>query len=208
MRKQSKSLHFSKLTKLGLIGGALVFGLNSYGFAQSPASAEQAYRDAIQECEQISDSSERQNCKRDAAAALQEARKNPDKYKILDEQTLLKNRTARCDVLPVGQRELCVQNMQEADNTQISGSVFGGGILRRTTITEHGTSYTVPVSELPEGYQNDPNYRITIKEVDKNQSDANNQSESTDSIQERPTSNSPAPLKAKEEYGAHPVVPR
>src|SRR5690625_4947989 len=166
MRKQSISLHFSKLTKLGLIGGALVFGLNSYGFAQSPASADKAYRDVIHECEQISDSSERQNCKRDAAAALQEARKNPDKYKILDEQTLLKNRTARCDALPVGQKELCIQNMQEADNTQITGSVIGGGVLRRTTITEHGESYTVPVSELPENYQNDPNHRITIKRSD------------------------------------------
>ncbi len=203
MRKQSFSRRFTQLTKLGVIGSALMFGLGNYVLAQTPATAQEAYEEAIQECKQITDEASRQNCQRDAAAALQEARKNPDKYKILDEQVLLENRTARCDALPAGQRELCIQNMQEADNTQITGSVIGGGVLRRTTITEHGESYTVPVSELPENYQNDPNHRITIKRSD--EADQSTLPSATDPAQERPTSNTSEPLKAKEEYGAHPI---
>src|SRR5690625_7999105 len=100
-----------------------MFVLGKYVLSQTPANAKGAYEEAIQECKQITDESSRQNCQRDAAAALQEARKNPDTYKILDEQVLLENRTARCDALPAGQRELCIQNMQEADNTQDRKSV-------------------------------------------------------------------------------------
>ncbi|HLR29702.1 MAG TPA: hypothetical protein VK082_03900 [Paenalcaligenes sp.] len=209
MSKQLFRQRFTHMAKLSVMSTVLMLGFSSYVHAQSPGSAEQAYQEAMQECEQISNEDQRKNCQRDAAAALQEARKNPDKYKILDEQVLLKNRTARCDGLPAGQRELCIQNMQEADNTEITGSVVGGGMLRRTTITEHGESYTVPVSELPENYQNDPTHRITIKKADETQGGATTDTGTRDALeQERPTSNAPAPLKAKEEYGAHPVRPR
>src|SRR5690625_5718054 len=79
MRKQSFSRRFTQLTKLGVIGSALMFGLGNYVLAQTPATAQEAYEEAIQECKQITDEASRQNCQRDAAAALQEARKNPDK---------------------------------------------------------------------------------------------------------------------------------
>lgn len=205
MSKQTVHQRFTQLTKLGLLGGAMIFSLSNYAFAQPPASAEQAYHDALQQCEKISDEAQRHNCKRDAAAALHEARRNPEKYQILDEQTLLKNRTARCEALPAGQKELCLKNMQEADNTHISGSVFGGGVLRRTTITEHGDPYTVPAHELPEDYQNNPNYRVTIKKINKTTLDGETTTQSVETITKHPTSNAPAPLKAKEAYGAHPV---
>jgi len=208
MHKQPFRQRFTRMAKLSAVSAVLMLGFTNFVHAQSPDSAKQAYQETMQECERISDDAQRNNCQRDAAAALQEARKNPGKYKILDEQVLLKNRIARCNDLPAGQKELCIQNMQEADNTEILGSVMGGGVLRRTTITEHGESYTVPVSELPENYQNDPNHRITIKK----QRDASQGGSAVDGAdeaiqQKRPTSNSPAPLKAKEEYGAHPVQP-
>lgn len=203
MSKQLFRQQFTHRVKLSVMSTVLLLGFSSYAHAQFPGSAEQAHQQAMQECERIANEEQRKNCQRDAAAALNEARKNPDRHKILDEQVLLRNRTARCNNLPARQKELCIQNMKEADSTEIMGSVSGGGILRRTTITEHGEPFTVPVNELPENYQNNPNHRVTIKKAEESLNGAT--TDTGASRGERPTSNTPAPLKAKEEYGAHPI---
>lgn len=157
------------LTRLrGLVTISLALFMTSSVYGDPITAAERAYQEALQYCEQLSDEAQRQNCRQDAAAALSEARKNPDKYQQIDEQTLLQNRLSRCDALPPEQRALCIQSLQdgieEDIETETSGSVEGGGLLRKTTITEHGTPYTIPASELPADYEQSP-HRITIKEV-------------------------------------------
>lgn len=168
---------FLRITKLGTLSAALCFGLAAQAQQTTP---EQAYQEAIKHCETIADEEQRLNCRRDAAAALQQAKSNPERYQQIDEQILLKNRISRCDSLPAEQRELCIKSLEENPDTQIMGTVEGGGILRKTTITERGEPYTVPASEAPQNVQEQ-------KPAD------------------LPTSNTEEAIKAREHYGVHPV---
>lgn len=167
---------FLQITRLGALSAALCFGLAAQAQQTTP---EQAYQEALRHCETITDEEQRLNCRRDAGAALQEAKSNPDKYQQIDEQTLSKNRTSRCAALPAEQQELCIKSLQENPDTQTMGSVEGGGILRKTTVTERGEPYTVPASQAPQSAQ--------------------------EQEPAMPTTNTEEPIKAKEHYGAHPV---
>jgi|SRR5690625_186525 len=185
MRKPPITIGFTQLARLGVLSGALILGFSGMpAIAETNQTPQQTYQEALKHCDTLSDEQARLNCQRDAGAALQEARHHPDKYKILDPQTLNSNRMARCDALPEIQKELCIKSMEEGADTEVIGSVEGGGILRKTTIVERGEPYTVPASEAHkhEGAK-----------------------KSSDSQQKMPTSNVKEPLKAKEEYGAMPV---
>jgi len=183
MRTSSRTNVFTRLLQLGLFGGALLFA--AQGFAQTDPG--QTYQEAIKHCDSIADEAERRDCRRDAGAALQEARNHPDKYRQIDEQTLMQNRLSRCERLPAAQRELCIKTMQEGTETQTMGSVDGGGVLRKTTIREKGApqSQTAPSGQQPAGQTSQP--------------------QGATESQGMPTSNTEEPLKAKESYGAHPV---
>lgn len=165
---------FIRITKLSALSAALCFGVAAQAQHLTP---EQTYQEALKHCDTISSEEDRLNCRRDAGAALQEAKNNPDKYREIDEQTLIKNRTARCEALPAEQRELCIKSLQENPDTQIMGSVQGGGVLRKTTIKERGEPRTVPASQAPEAVTEDT----------------------------PPITNADEAIKAREAYGAHPV---
>src|SRR5690625_7699454 len=111
MHKQPFRQRFTRMAKLSAVSAVLMLGFTNFVHTQAPDSAKQAYQETMQECARISDDAQRNNCQREAAAALQEARKNPGKYKILDEQVLLKNRIARRNELPAGHEALCIQNI-------------------------------------------------------------------------------------------------
>lgn len=137
---------FVRITQLSALSAVLCFGLAAQA---QPLSPQQTYEQALEHCETLTSEEARLNCRRDAGAAFQEARNNPDKYQHIDEQTLTENRRARCEALPADQRELCIKSLQDNPDTEVMGSVEGGGILRKTTITERGEPYTVPTNEAP-----------------------------------------------------------
>jgi len=101
---------------------------------------EAKYRQDIERCNAGQTNQDIETCKREAGAALQEARRQ---RLISDrEQSAQANATARCQALPAGAREDCMAQMTESAPTTIQGSVAGGGILRTTTITIPGSTET------------------------------------------------------------------
>lgn len=110
----------------------------------------QAYQDALAQCKQLPQA-EQQNCRRDAGAAFQQAKNRP--ALPLDEELLQQNRLLRCQSLPNERRQDCITQMSTTADTQIYGSVEGGGILRKTTITTVGEPYqpqeTAPINASP-----------------------------------------------------------
>lgn len=127
----------------------LSLSMHSAAHAQTP-TPEQAYQDAIRTCAQMTDASAQANCRRDAGAALQQAKRTPPA--AISESTLRQNRIARCQSLPnPTAQQNCIAHMtgQHTEGqiqTETFGSVEGGGVLRRSTITIQGEPVTVPKS--------------------------------------------------------------
>ena len=133
------------LTKLAV---ACAFTLASTAsFAQTATqSADNTYQQQLQHCQTLTGES-RATCERAAGAALSEARKNG---LTTANPTLEQNRLQRCSALPANLREDCEAQMRNEHETQIYGSVEGGGILRQTTITIPGeTHYPEPTIITP-----------------------------------------------------------
>ncbi|MFC6443839.1 MAG: hypothetical protein GX332_05045 [Alcaligenaceae bacterium] len=126
-----------KKIAMALSAATLAFGFATSSHAQ-PIDPQQAYQEAMAQCEMLSGDA-KTNCRRDAGAALQQAKRNPKQH--VDEQTLARHRTARCQALPEHLREDCLAQMTGQHETQVYGSVEGGGILRQTTITIPGEPY-------------------------------------------------------------------
>lgn len=104
--------------------------------AQNP-TPEQAYNDAIQACTQMTDAAAKANCRRDAGAAFQQAKRTPPAQ--IDSNTFNQNRMMRCQSLPnASMQEDCAAQMSGQIQTEEFGSVAGGGILRKSTITTQG----------------------------------------------------------------------
>lgn len=121
------------------------------GAAQAQSiTPHQAYQDALAKCKQLP-AAEQHNCRRDAGAAYQQAKKQP--AQPVDEEIFNQNRLLRCQSLPKERREECIMQMSVTEDTKIFGSVEGGGILRETTITTVGEPYqpqqTAPVEASP-----------------------------------------------------------
>lgn len=122
---------------------ALSAGLFSAGaFAANGSSAdiEAKYRHDIERCNAGQTNQDLATCKREAGAALQEARRQ--RLLTHQEQSLQSNSTARCQSLPADMRGDCMTQMSQGANTTIQGSVEGGGILRTTEITIPGGTET------------------------------------------------------------------
>src|SRR5690606_39179201 len=115
------------LTKLAV---ACAFTIASTAsFAQTAAqSANDSYQQQLHHCQTLSGES-RATCQREAGAALSEARKND---LTNANSTLEQNRFQRCSALPANLREDCEAQMRNEHDTQVFGSVEGGGILRQT----------------------------------------------------------------------------
>lgn len=118
--------------------------LSAGAFAANGSSAnadiEAKYRQDIERCNAGQTNQDMATCKREAGAALQEARRQ--RLLTHQEQSIQSNATARCQSLPADMRDDCMLQMSRGANTRIQGSVEGGGILRTTEITIPGGTQT------------------------------------------------------------------
>lgn len=104
------------------------------------AEARQRYQQDIERCRTSGMSEEdARTCRREAGAALEEARRN---RLVTGSPSFEDNQRARCERLSGTQRDDCLQLMSDP-NPVVRGSVEGGGVIRETTITiPGGTSGT------------------------------------------------------------------
>ncbi|MEZ2623626.1 hypothetical protein ACBP93_07930 [Paenalcaligenes hominis] len=135
-----------------LVVSSLVMSLGFHSAQAQNPTPQQAYNDAMAVCNQLNEAAAKQNCKRDAGAALQQAKRTPPAQ--ISESTLTQNRIARCRALQsASAQEDCVAQMTGQIPSKEFGSVEGGGILRESTITiqEEPTSVapTNPVRSIP-----------------------------------------------------------
>ncbi|MEJ6023476.1 hypothetical protein [Ramlibacter sp. PS4R-6] len=108
-----------------LCAGAAALLSTSGAFAAKPSPAQLRYQQERADCLSGASSQDRATCLREAAAALQEARRGN-----LSTGDLAQNGVARCNALPADDRQDCVLRMQPG---AASGSVSGGGVLREST---------------------------------------------------------------------------
>jgi len=101
--------------------------------AQAPSMSEMQsrYEADLQRCATLSDPEAQRTCRREAGAALQEARRD---RLVTGHANTSANATARCERLPTAQRADCERLMNDASAVE-HGSVSGGGVLRELTIT-------------------------------------------------------------------------
>lgn len=120
--------------------GAVILGIcvSSLAQAQSP-TPQQAYQQALSYCTNLTAEAQK-NCKRDAAAAYNQAQKQGQSSPNMD--ALTHNRVARCNRLPSDRQADCKAQMTSSYDTKVYGSVEGGGILRQSTIEIPGEPIT------------------------------------------------------------------
>lgn len=128
---------------LGLMSAATI----AHAQSKPPASTDpwQAqYQAELAQCESLTTPDAVANCRREAGAAYETARKG----ELTDSSSTQyqQNAVQRCQSLPIAQRDECLRTMQQGSDTQVYGSVSGGGILRRTEITTQGAPI---VQEVP-----------------------------------------------------------
>jgi len=101
--------------------------------AQTPSMSEMQarYKEDIQRCETLTDPERKQTCRREAGAALQEARHN---RLATPQANTSANAAERCQRLPAAQRADCERLMSDGSAVE-HGSISGGGVLRELTIT-------------------------------------------------------------------------
>lgn len=142
--------------------GACLFSVPALAADAGMADAMAQYRADIERCNRGDTNQDVATCKREAGAALEEARRqrlmrNGGSYE--------QNATARCDALPAGQREDCMLQMQVSGGsetlpdgrrvtTTTQGSIAQGGVIRQTEIVTPGettvtTTYTTPATASP-----------------------------------------------------------
>src|SRR5699024_3389084 len=114
--------------------------LAAMGLITTPAMAangsgltpQQQYERDVEYCRSGQQGIDVQNCLPDAGAALQERRRSGQISISAD--ALGDNQRARCEGLVGTEREDCLRLMSDTD-IETFGSVEGGGILRKKTIT-------------------------------------------------------------------------
>jgi hypothetical protein len=90
------------------------------------SEAQARYQHERAACMDGSSNQDRATCLKEAAAAYQEAKAG----QLPAPSDLARNRTARCEQLPVADRDDCVARMRDGTTT---GSARDGGILREVT---------------------------------------------------------------------------
>ncbi|HLU79477.1 MAG TPA: hypothetical protein VKZ52_07900 [Burkholderiaceae bacterium] len=119
------------------------------------AEAQARYKEDIQRCSTLTDPEAQRTCRREAGAALQEARRNRLVNPNGDTQA---NAAARCARLPAERRAECERLMTDS-SARTLGSVSGGGVLRELTIEipadqATGSGYTTqPAPSYPHSGQ-------------------------------------------------------
>jgi hypothetical protein len=115
------------LHRAAVLGVVLVLAAPAWSAGnKAGAEAQQRYNQERARCMSGQSNQDRATCLREAAAALQEARRN--RLETGASANLEANATARCEAQPAADRAACVQRIQGAGSTQ--GSVGGGGLIR------------------------------------------------------------------------------
>ncbi|MPS28669.1 MAG: hypothetical protein E2576_15450 [Alcaligenaceae bacterium] len=113
--------------KRGALGlAAVALGAVLFTSAQAASGADTAYRDDMARCNSGRSGEDAATCRREAGAALQEARRGD--LRGASDATYERNRIQRCNALPEADRAACVARMDGRGT--VSGSVEGGGLLR------------------------------------------------------------------------------
>ena len=106
--------------------------LSTLAFAQgrsSLAEAQATYKEDRAACMRGEGGQDRATCLKEAAAALQEAKRGG---LTNDRAAQKRNQTVRCDYQPAQDQEACLRRMRGEGTT--TGSVQGGGVLRELTV--------------------------------------------------------------------------
>ena len=164
MKAIQRALRPTRLTLI--IAAASLFPLAAQAQTASMSDLEARYKEDIQRCETLTDPESKRTCRREAGAALQEARRD---RLIRGDVDTASNAIARCQRLPADQRADCERLMRDSSAVE-RGSVSGGGVFRELTITvpadstgagPTGTTQTQPGTygtqpALPGGYGAQP----------------------------------------------------
>ncbi len=113
-----------------IIAAAGVLPLAAQAQSSSSSDLQARYQSDLQRCATLSDPEAQRTCRREAGAALQEARRN----RLATPADTSANVSARCARLPAAQRADCERLMSDSSAVE-HGSVSGGGVLRELTIT-------------------------------------------------------------------------
>jgi hypothetical protein len=97
--------------------------------AQSTPSAQSRYQQERAACLDGSSHQDRATCLQEAGAALHESKRGG----LTSSTQLESNALARCAALPEAYREDCRARVANDSNTEVSGTVQGGGMLKETT---------------------------------------------------------------------------
>lgn len=119
----------SRSAALSLLAAAFASGAFAAP-AKTPDAAQARYQSERAVCMQGLSNQDKATCLKEAAAALQEARRG--QLTVAQEAALKRNRLARCNAQQGADREDCVMRM-EAGTT--SGTAQSGGILRESSRT-------------------------------------------------------------------------
>lgn len=114
-----------------VVAAAGMFPLAAQAQAPSMSEMQSRYEADLQRCATLADSEAQRTCRREAGAALQEARRD---RLVTGQANTAANASARCERLPVAQRADCERLMSDSSVVE-HGSVSGGGVLRELTIT-------------------------------------------------------------------------
>ena len=108
--------------------GVMVFSTASR--AADPQTPQSRYQADQAACLKSNTNSDRAACLKEAGAALQESQKNGSVKSSgpHSEQDRERNRTLRCEALPLADREDCLRRMK--GEGVVEGSVEAGGVLR------------------------------------------------------------------------------
>ncbi|HUR89897.1 MAG TPA: hypothetical protein VMZ74_12480 [Ramlibacter sp.] len=120
----------TRLQAATLAACAAVLGLAGAPALAGSPGAQANYEKERAVCMRGLSNQDKATCLKEAAAALQEARRG--KLSTSDEQQLESNRLARCDAQSGADRDDCVARMRAGNTT---GSAQSGGMLRELSKT-------------------------------------------------------------------------
>jgi len=124
--------HAAMIDRVRLFALAALLGTAASAGAVPRSEAQATFQRDRAACIEGLTGQDRATCMREAAAALQEARRG----RLADgDGQFERNRLLRCERQPVEDRQDCVRRMNGEGTT--SGSVQGGGILRELVTPVH-----------------------------------------------------------------------
>lgn len=129
MKAFTRTLRPTRMALIIAAAGLLPLAAQAQGPSMSEMQAR--YQADLQRCATMTDPESQRTCRREAGAALQEARHN---RLVTGHADTAANAAARCQRLPVAQRADCERLMRDTSAVE-HGSISGGGVLRELTIT-------------------------------------------------------------------------